>query len=190
MEKLADLAEQSIEEDSAGLQASALRIIVNLNTERDLMEGDDLWKRMQSWLEGSRDDLKGTALLIFGNATRKGQSIEGQAQRRELMADTAAQKMGALIPSAVPLLKSTTPDTVQHGLLGFLRNLSVLESNRQALFEAGVIDLLVEMGVWTSERDRMGSVQGGAIVILKNLCRGRELRLTQQKSRADVSRSR
>ena len=74
----------------------------------------------------------------------------------------------------MPLLKSTTPDTVQHGLLGFLRNLSVLESNRQALFEAGVIDLLVDMGVWASERDRMGSVQGGAIVILKNLCRGRE----------------
>ena len=74
VEKLADLAEQTIDEDSAGLQASALRIIVNLNTESELVEGDDLWKRMQSWLEGSRDDLKGTALLIFGNATRKGES--------------------------------------------------------------------------------------------------------------------
>jgi len=74
VEKLADLAEQTIDDDSAGLQASALRIIVNLNTESELVEGDDLWKRMQSWLEGSRDDLKGTALLIFGNATRKGES--------------------------------------------------------------------------------------------------------------------
>lgn len=50
----------------------------------------------------------------------------------------------------------------------------MLEANRQALFDAGVIDLLVEMGVWTAERDRMGSVQGGAIVILKNLCRARK----------------
>ena len=98
----------------------------------------------------------------------------GRKPGKSLTPDSTAKELVSLIPSVTPLLVSETADTVQHGLLGFLRNLSVLEANRPALFEAGVIDRLVEMGVWTSERDRMGSVQGGAIVILKNLCRARE----------------
>lgn len=50
----------------------------------------------------------------------------------------------------------------------------MLEENRQKLFDAGVLDRLVEMNVWNADRDRMGSVQGGAIVIAKNLCRDGE----------------
>jgi hypothetical protein len=70
--RLMTLAEQTIEEDSAAVQAMELRIVVNLNSDLELNEGDEFWRRIKHWVEGDRDDLRGSALLIFGNATRRG----------------------------------------------------------------------------------------------------------------------
>jgi len=71
--RLITLAEQTIEEDTAAIQAMELRIVVNLNSDLELDEGDEFWRRIKNWVEGDRDDLRGSALLIFGNATRRGE---------------------------------------------------------------------------------------------------------------------
>ena len=70
--RLVELAEMSVEEDQAPIQAMELRIVVNLNSDLDLDLSDEFWQRIKSWVEGDRDDLRGSALLIFGNATRRG----------------------------------------------------------------------------------------------------------------------
>lgn len=72
--RLVELAEAPAEEEEAAIQAMELRIVVNLNSDLDLDHGDEFWQRMKSWVEGGRDDLRGSALLIFGNATRRGGS--------------------------------------------------------------------------------------------------------------------
>ncbi|WWD03985.1 hypothetical protein V865_002047 [Kwoniella europaea PYCC6329] len=54
---------------------------------------------------------------------------------------------------------------------GLVRNFSVPIETKTILGEAGVIERLTEMKVWSQEKDLLGSVQGGVAVILKNLCR-------------------
>ncbi|KAK4689598.1 hypothetical protein P7C73_g498, partial [Tremellales sp. Uapishka_1] len=61
---------------------------------------------------------------------------------------------------------------VQHAFVGLLRNLSIPPENKAILGGHKVVDGLVGMGVWKQERDMVGSVQGGAIGVIKNLCRG------------------
>ncbi|WWC72170.1 uncharacterized protein I206_106130 [Kwoniella pini CBS 10737] len=54
---------------------------------------------------------------------------------------------------------------------GLMKNLSVARDNQDVLGKAGVIEKLYEMGVWSEKTDMLGSVQGGAAGIVKNLCR-------------------
>ncbi|WVQ66652.1 uncharacterized protein L199_004837 [Kwoniella botswanensis] len=77
----------------------------------------------------------------------------------------------SLLPVILPLLSPSTPATTQHAVIGLVRNLSVPIETKTILGEAGVIGRLTEMKVWSQEKDLLGSVQGGAAVILKNLCR-------------------
>jgi hypothetical protein len=60
---------------------------------------------------------------------------------------------------------------VQHGLIGLVRNLSIPEVNKALLGDAGVVEKLVVMEPWKESRDVLGSIQGGAIGIIKNLVR-------------------
>ncbi|WWC91873.1 uncharacterized protein L201_006820 [Kwoniella dendrophila CBS 6074] len=55
---------------------------------------------------------------------------------------------------------------------GLVRNLSIPTDNKTILGDAGIIEKLAEMGIWSEERDLLGSVQGGGASIVKNLCRG------------------
>jgi hypothetical protein len=60
----------------------------------------------------------------------------------------------------------------QHAVIGLLKNLSIPTTNKAALGQAGVIVKLASMSVWSPERDLVGSVQGGSVGVVKNLCRG------------------
>jgi len=68
-------------------------------------------------------------------------------------------------------MKSSTPMLVQHALIGLLRNLSIPEANKKPLGDADVIEKLVAMDPWAESRDVLGSVQGGAVGVIKNLVR-------------------
>lgn len=76
-----------------------------------------------------------------------------------------------LLPRIKYLLKPDVPATTQHAVVGLLRNLSIPDQNKSVLYEGGVIDDLMQMGVWSENRDMLGSVQGGVVGIFKNLCR-------------------
>lgn len=56
--------------------------------------------------------------------------------------------------------------------VGLLKNLSIPDANKALLGSAGVAELVVGMGCLASERDNVGSVQGGAVGILKFLAKG------------------
>lgn len=56
--------------------------------------------------------------------------------------------------------------------VGLLKNLSIPMANKILLGEAGLIQkLLVDMDCLKPERDIVGSVQGGAAGVVKNLCK-------------------
>lgn len=68
------------------------------------------------------------------------------------------------------MLVPGTPVAVQHALLGLLRNLSIPAANKTILGVMGVLQKVLDMGVWKSERDMVGTVQGGAVALVKSLC--------------------
>ena len=49
--------------------------------------------------------------------------------------------------------------------------MSIPTGNKTILGDAGVIDKLIGIQPWSEDRDLVGSVQGGAIGVIKNLCR-------------------
>lgn len=81
----------------------------------------------------------------------------------------AVKLLDDLLPTLDAMLLPESPIIVQHALVGLLRNLSIPSGNKTAL--SAVTPKLVKMGVWDKERDMVGSVQGGAIGVVKNLCR-------------------
>ncbi|OCF43662.1 hypothetical protein I317_02412 [Kwoniella heveanensis CBS 569] len=121
---------------------------------------------MRAWLEnekssvigGERVDLLNCALLSFGNSIRDDAS--------------ATILLPTILPDILPLLVPSAPGTTQHSLIGLLKNLSIPTPNKVLLGDAGVIERLYNMRVFGEERDLLGSVQGGAAGILKNLCKG------------------
>lgn len=56
--------------------------------------------------------------------------------------------------------------------VGLLKNLAIPDLNKPLLGCAGVAELVVGMGCLGSERDNVGSIQGGAVGILKFLVKG------------------
>lgn len=79
-----------------------------------------------------------------------------------------------LLPRLTALLDPSTPAIVQHALVGLLRNLAIPGPNKRKLGNAGVLPRLLAMGPWAAERDMLGSVQGGAVGIVKQLVRDGE----------------
>lgn len=78
-----------------------------------------------------------------------------------------------LLPSLLPLLKPETDVKIQHALVGLLKNLSVPDSNKDLMADEGVMEgVSVGMGTLEDKRDVVGSVQGGAVGVVKNLCKG------------------
>ncbi len=80
----------------------------------------------------------------------------------------------SLLPRLTALLDPSTPVIVQHALVGLLRNLAIPEPNKRKLGNAGCLPRLLAMGPWAAERDMLGSVQGGAVGIVKQLVRDGE----------------
>ncbi|BEJ07091.1 hypothetical protein CcaverHIS641_0403600 [Cutaneotrichosporon cavernicola] len=130
-----------------------------------LSEGGDAppWvlERLGSWLERpTRPDLVSIALLAYGNCAR------GDAAATSILTSNPA-----LLQRLTALLDPSTPVLVQHALVGLLRNLSIPGPNKRKLGDAGVLSRLLAMGPWAPERDMLGSVQGGAVGIVKQLVR-------------------
>jgi hypothetical protein len=71
-------------------------------------------------------------------------------------------------------MQPATPVLVQHALIGLLRNVSIPDANKAPLGDAGVIEKLLAMEPWADTRDVLGSIQGGAVGVVKNLVRERE----------------
>ncbi|ORY33383.1 hypothetical protein BCR39DRAFT_519645 [Naematelia encephala] len=118
-----------------------------------VMQLDIMWQTMERWLV-AREDQVACALLCLGNAVN----------------DTIALRIVDTLLPQVLLVDASIP-TVQHAMIGLLRNLSVPIATRITMGSAGVMERLVDMGVWKEDRDILGSVQGGAVVLIKNLCR-------------------
>lgn len=116
-----------------------------------------------AWTAPSRrDDLRMSALLTIGNA------ITSNSICVALLSTPAGDELAR---HAVQALQG--PDQVQHAAMGFLRNLSVPLENKAKLGkrEVGIWDGLVQADVWGEGKDVLGSVQGGAVGLVKNLCR-------------------
>lgn len=70
----------------------------------------------------------------------------------------------------LPCFSSLTPS---HLAVGLLKNLAIPDKNKSLLGDAGIIERIVlEMDCFATRLDRVASVQGGAIGILKHLCKG------------------
>lgn len=80
----------------------------------------------------------------------------------------------ALLPRLTALLDPSTPIIVQHALVGLLRNLAIPVANKPKLGNAGILPRLVAMEPWDAQRDMLGSIQGGAVGIVKQLVRDGE----------------
>nr|XP_018261057.1 uncharacterized protein I303_06774 [Kwoniella dejecticola CBS 10117]OBR83215.1 hypothetical protein I303_06774 [Kwoniella dejecticola CBS 10117] len=141
-------------------KATIVRILVDLSI--NVPASSPFWDTMRAWLEmEDRSDLLNCALLSFGNSVK-----DADASAKSLL-----QGKESLLPKIISLLSSATPAIIQHSVIGLLKNLSVARDNQDVLGDAGVIEKLYEMGVWLEKTDMLGSVQGGAAGIIKNLCR-------------------
>ncbi|WVO15077.1 hypothetical protein L204_102721 [Cryptococcus depauperatus] len=121
------------------------------------------WARMRRWLYNNevweRKDLLECALLSFGNSV-----IDDRSAERLLLED-------AFLSRLKRLFKLDTPDSTQHALVGVLKNLSIPERNKKILFQSGILDEMIAIGIWSHKKDLLQSVQGGAVVIFKHLCK-------------------
>jgi hypothetical protein len=76
----------------------------------------------------------------------------------------------SLLPVVIPLLSSDTKVVLQHSVIGLVKNLANPPQNKAILGDAGVIDRLMEMEVFSDKRDMVGTIQGGSAGLLKLLC--------------------
>ncbi|ODN99199.1 hypothetical protein I350_07358 [Cryptococcus amylolentus CBS 6273] len=139
--------------------------IVSVSSEMsDVADAAAFWARLGRWLASDiekRKELVECALLGMGN------SVKDDASAHRILS-------GDIVPfdCIMKMLRPETPATTQHALVGLLRNLSISVEGQKLLSTLDVGDKLVDMGVWDEKRDMLGSVQGGAIGIFKNLCKG------------------
>ncbi|KAL1412362.1 hypothetical protein Q8F55_000106 [Vanrija albida] len=151
---------EDIEKNLGTAKASVARALISILAEAGDKIPDWVWARMRLWLsKNDRQDLVAVALLVYGNRARSDAASEA------LLAEEF------VLPSLVALLEPTTPVITQHSLVGLLRNLSIPTKNKRILGDAGVIEGVLKLNPWDEQRDVVGSVQGGAIGVIKNLVR-------------------
>ncbi|WVQ94852.1 hypothetical protein IAU59_001935 [Kwoniella sp. CBS 9459] len=150
--------EENYSKSLGASKAAIVRALVSQSS--DIPPQSSYWIRMREWLEvdEERADLLNCALLSLGNSIRDDAS--------------AISLLPAILPTILRFMDPSTKGTTQHSLIGLVKNLSVPAPNKVLLGEEGVIEKLVAMRVFDEERDLLGSVQGGAAGILKNLCKG------------------
>ncbi|KAG8217480.1 hypothetical protein J3R82DRAFT_5625 [Butyriboletus roseoflavus] len=141
----------------------------------EIYPGGRFVSRMVNWVRafvttGShgnlRDDLVICATLALGNLTRR----ESQATLLLSPPHNIAQ-----ILSSKSLLSPATDLKLKHGVIGLLKHLSQSSVhsvfNRTALSNAGIIERIVESGVWDDRGGVMADiVQVNAIGVVKHLC--------------------
>jgi hypothetical protein len=135
-----------------------------------------------------RDDLVSCALLCIANYIKSGKrkrflhpfgvSVDYIDGVDCVCTDTTASNIASqriVITRLIHLLNTATSETpaqITHSLIGLLRNLALAphpELKQQLV--GPVIAACVRIGVFTREKDILGSVQGGAVVLLRLLCR-------------------
>lgn len=126
---------------------------------------DKAFTTLCTWTDPSqRADLRMSALLTIGNA------IVSNDISTALLDSARGQDLAR---NAIQALRPPATAQVQHASMGFLRNLSVAPKNKLKLGreEMGLWKALGEADVWGEGKDMVGSVQGGAVGLVKNLCR-------------------
>lgn len=88
------------------------------------------------------------------------------------IAESLLQGPSSILPALLNLLMPFTKVTTQHAVISLLRNICIPPVNKVALGNAGVIERIVDMGVFGDTRDMVETVQGGSAVVLKLLCQG------------------
>lgn len=76
--EIARLSEKNLESDipaSGELSATCRAALVELSCNEKYDPNTEFWRTMQIWVEGSKEDLQSTALLILGNSARNGESL-------------------------------------------------------------------------------------------------------------------
>lgn len=86
------------------------------------------------------------------------------------IAESLLREPSSILSSLVSILAPKTKVTTQHAVISLLRNLAIPPANKTALGKAGVIDRIVDMGVFGETRDMVETVQGGSAVVLKLVC--------------------
>jgi len=155
------LTRQHCEKMVGRSKAAVIQIIIEISWDLDQSGNVPwFWDKMREWIErkDDRDDLVSCALLCYGNCARTDATAE-----RLATGDTS------ILPIVLPLLSSPDPK-VQHAVVGLLSNLSVSVRNRARLGEQDVALKLVQSGVWQPKMDMLGSVQGGAVRVIRLLC--------------------
>lgn len=74
--EIARLAEKTLDKEISTadeLLSNGRGALVDLSCNETYDPNTDFWKTMQSWVEGSREDLQSSALLILGNSARNGE---------------------------------------------------------------------------------------------------------------------
>ncbi len=158
-------------------KAKIVVCLVELCSESDNLGSDSshFWDRMREWLSRQeREDLQSCALLCFGNRAREGEAGSRAGDLRLMAnADSSARELLAELQGTIaPLLLSSSTVQIQHALIGLLKKMSIPSVNKTVLGELDLPDKFVQMECWSDKRDMVGSVQGGAIGVVKNLCRG------------------
>jgi hypothetical protein len=171
--------EQSSKESTASktmgqCKASVLKFVTSLCWEIPYETTSPIWRRIRDWLAdknaAEREDLLGSALICFANGIR---DSESRAAIRLMKGDTAIGLLNgadSLLPVVIPLLSPDTRVVLQHSVIGLVKNLANPTENKAILGEAGVIDRLIKMEVFSDKRDMVGTIQGGSAGLLKLLC--------------------
>ncbi|EED18349.1 GTP binding protein, putative [Talaromyces stipitatus ATCC 10500] len=113
--------------------------------------GSPLLDTLQSWLTGRGDTLQICACVVLGNVARTDEICQLMISQLNIHR------------SLIHILKTNTIGGVLHAALGFLKNLSIAESNREKLGEADIIPAVSK--VWTY--DTVPQVQLAAVSVTR-----------------------
>lgn len=167
----AEWDDTDIEKPFGIAKGNVARTLVSILADRPNIPASIL-QRLNTWFTiEDRPDLLSVALLIYGNYARDGEANIGRMLTVDKRNESLASGPDSLLPTVLPLLTPTTPVQTQHALIGLLRNLAIPPRNWKPLGDAGIIPRLLSMKPWQDTRDIVGSIQGGAIAIVKQLVR-------------------
>lgn len=87
-------------------------------------------KRMRTWLLSTKPHQEICACVILGNLARSDEACTSMVQTEGVHV------------ALISLLESASDTTLIHGILSFLKNLSIPQANKELLMQAGIFDTL------------------------------------------------